>query len=58
MDVSRWEIMMNPGKHGYRECDHCNGFGSSFKDPEGVDTCTKCKGLGLVKGENHVENGR
>jgi hypothetical protein len=23
-------------------------YGSSLKDPEGVDTCTKCKGVGLV----------
>lgn len=28
-------------------CDHCNGFGSSLKDPVGVDRCTKCGGTGL-----------
>jgi DnaJ-class molecular chaperone len=33
---------------GFQECDHCNGYGSSLKDPEGVDTCTKCKGSGLT----------
>jgi len=27
-------------------CDHCNGYGSSLKDPEGVDACTKCHGSG------------
>jgi len=33
---------------GYVECDHCNGYGSSLKDPEGVNKCTKCNGIGLV----------
>lgn len=28
-------------------CPHCNGYGSSFKDPIGVDRCTKCHGTGL-----------
>lgn len=30
------------------ECPHCNGYGSSFKDPEGTDTCSMCKGSGVV----------
>ena len=30
------------------ECDHCNGYGSSLKDPEGTNTCSKCGGKGLV----------
>jgi len=34
---------------GMKECDHCNGYGSSLKDPLGVDVCTKCKGKGIVK---------
>ena len=42
------EIMMNPEEHGYKECDHCNGYGSSFKD-EGDERCSKCGGAGLVK---------
>ena len=46
MDI---EVMMNPEKHSHKECKHCNGYGSSMKDPEGVDTCTKCGGSGLVK---------
>lgn len=29
------------------QCTHCNGYGSSMKDPEGVDTCTKCHGSGI-----------
>lgn len=28
-------------------CDWCNGFGSSLKDPIGVDTCTRCGGTGI-----------
>jgi hypothetical protein len=28
------------------ECTHCNGFGSSFKDP-GDGRCSKCGGTGL-----------
>jgi DnaJ-class molecular chaperone len=43
------EIMLNPEKFGYMKCPHCNGYGSSLKDPEGVNRCTKCSGSGLVK---------
>ncbi|MFC1591649.1 hypothetical protein ACFL43_03895 [Thermodesulfobacteriota bacterium] len=46
---SKIEIMINPDKYGYEVCGHCNGYGSSMKDPEGVDTCTRCGGSGLVK---------
>jgi DnaJ-class molecular chaperone len=28
-------------------CTHCNGYGSSLNDPEGVDTCTSCGGTGF-----------
>jgi DnaJ-class molecular chaperone len=31
-----------------QECPHCNGYGSSLKDPEGVDRCTQCGGSGLI----------
>ena len=44
------EQMFNPEKHGLVECPHCNGYGSSLKDPEGVDKCTRCGGSGLIKG--------
>ena len=44
-----FKIMLDPKKYGYVECDHCNGYGSSFKDPDGVDRCTKCGGSGLIK---------
>jgi DnaJ-class molecular chaperone len=43
------EIMLNSEKYCYIQCSHCNGYGSSLKDPEGVDKCTRCHGLGLVK---------
>lgn len=43
------DVLLNPETHGYKECSHCNGYGSSLQDPEGVDTCTKCGGIGLVK---------
>lgn len=42
------EIMLDLGKYGYKQCPHYNGYGSSLKDPEGVDTCTICHGWGLV----------
>lgn len=29
-------------------CPHCDGYGSSFKDPENVNKCTFCGGRGLV----------
>jgi DnaJ-class molecular chaperone len=28
------------------ECTHCNGYGSSFKDP-GDERCSQCGGTGL-----------
>lgn len=40
------EIMMNPQKHGYQECPHCNGYGSSLR--EDGPTCSRCGGSGLV----------
>jgi DnaJ-class molecular chaperone len=46
MDKSIWE---DPGKHGYVECPHCNGYGSSLK--EDAKQCTFCGGEGLVKKE-------
>ena len=44
----RYMEMINPEEYGYKQCDHCNGYGSSLKDPIGVDTCTKCGGSGLI----------
>ena len=29
-------------------CTWCNGYGSSLKDPEGVDRCTRCGGSGIA----------
>ena len=46
-----FKIMADPEKYGYEVCGHCNGYGSSFRDPEGVNTRTKCGGDGLVKKE-------
>ena len=30
-------------------CAWCNGYGSSLKDPDGVDTCTRCGGSVLAR---------
>ena len=49
---NNFELMLNPEKFGYMQCPHCNGYGSSLKDPEGVNICTKCGGWGLIKKEN------
>jgi DnaJ-class molecular chaperone len=46
---SEIDLFMNPEAHGYMECPHCNGFGSSLK--EASARCTRCNGLGLVKKE-------
>ena len=46
-----FEAMLNPDKYGLKQCGHCNGYGSSLKDPPGVNTCTKCGGGGLIKKE-------
>ena len=37
-------------------CDWCNGFGSSLKDPIGVDTCTRCGGTGLKPNKKVILN--
>ena len=44
-----FEVIMNPYKYGYIVCDHCNGYGSSLKDPPGQNICLKCGGHGVVK---------
>ena len=46
---NNFEIMLNPEKFGYMQCPHCNGYGLSLKDPERVNICTRCDGLGLIK---------
>lgn len=46
---AKFDTMINPDKQGLKECDHCNGYGSSLKDAEGIDRCTKCGGSGLIK---------
>jgi DnaJ-class molecular chaperone len=51
----RFDIMLDPQKYGYIECPHCNGYGSSLKDPDGVDTCTKCNGWGVIKERKSAE---
>jgi DnaJ-class molecular chaperone len=48
MATYTFEQMSNPAAHGLQECPHCNGYGSSLKDPEGVDKCTQCGGSGLI----------
>lgn len=45
------DIMLDPEKYGYEECSHCNGYGSSLKDPADVNKCSKCGGSGLTKKE-------
>ena len=47
-----FEEMLDPEAHGLEMCSHCNGYGSSLKDPIGVDRCTKCGGSGLLPKEN------
>jgi ribosomal protein L40E len=42
-----FDQMAHPEKYGLEMCDHCNGYGSSLKDPTRVDRCTKCGGSGL-----------
>jgi DnaJ-class molecular chaperone len=46
--MPNFDECMNPAAFGKKECPHCNGYGSSLKDPEGVDRCTQCGGSGLV----------
>jgi DnaJ-class molecular chaperone len=44
MDMMKKALLL-----GYEQCPHCNGYGSSLKDPVGVNQCTRCNGIGLVK---------
>ena len=43
-----FEQMLNPEKYDLEMCSHCDGYGSSLKDPIGVDKCTQCGGTGLT----------
>jgi DnaJ-class molecular chaperone len=45
--VFDFNVMLDPEKHGYEVCTHCNGYGSSLKEESAI--CTKCYGRGLVK---------
>ena len=49
-------VLMLPG---HTQCPHCGGYGSSLKDPLGVDTCTVCLGAGFLvfarEGVHHVQ---
>jgi len=44
-----WRPSLSPLPEGWLECPHCNGHGSSLHDPEGVDTCTACEGVGVLR---------
>lgn len=44
MDMDK---ILNPTKYGLKQCDHCNGYGSSLK--EAGARCSRCGGSGLVK---------
>lgn len=45
-DFSEMEDKISKGN--LVECPHCNGYGSSFKDPEDQNTCRFCGGSGVV----------
>jgi DnaJ-class molecular chaperone len=50
MTINVVDYSLHPEKYPHlTECPHCHGFGSSLKDPEGVDTCTRCYGTGIVR---------
>ena len=51
--VDMMDIFMDPEKHGYKVCDHCNGYGSSLH--EEMERCSKCGGKGLVKNNSKKE---
>lgn len=48
MATYTFEQISNPEAHGLQMCHHCDGYGSSLKDPENVDRCTLCGGSGLI----------
>jgi len=51
-----FKVIMDPAKYGYTVCPHCNGYGSSLKDPRAVNVCTMCDGSGLIKAVPAKEN--
>ena len=46
-DANQPGVNMN-SEYWHKECDHCNGYGSSLKDAWDVNVCTVCGGSGLV----------
>jgi hypothetical protein len=55
-DVPKWmtkaagadSIFGDAERGTLQQCPHCNGYGSSFKDPEDVNKCSFCGGSGVV----------
>jgi hypothetical protein len=43
------EIMLNVKRFAYMQCPYQQGYGSSLKDPQRVNICTKCGGSGLIR---------
>jgi DnaJ-class molecular chaperone len=49
------DIQCHPERYGFKQCDHCAGYGSSLKEKAAI--CSKCDGLGLVKfNHDYVED--
>jgi DnaJ-class molecular chaperone len=45
--MNMWDVMFDKDSE-VAECTHCNGYGSSFKDPVGVNRCSSCSGSGVM----------
>ena len=46
----RIDILINPTKHGYQECEDCNGYGGTLRnsDIQLQEICGECGGDGVV----------
>ena len=44
------DILFNPEKYGYKDCEDCDGYGSTTRDINVIhELCGTCGGDGVVK---------
>ena len=48
------DIILNPEKHGYKECESCQGLGGDNRREDGVphELCEDCGGDGVIPGND------
>jgi DnaJ-class molecular chaperone len=51
-------VLFNPGKYGYKDCENCDGFGDISKnhDLRLIELCKVCGGDGVVPDPDSPNN--